>query len=799
MRVSSRWLADYIDLPTMDPDDLALAFASLGHEVEAIERVTADFHGVVTARVEEVILHPDAAKVRLCRVSTGGDPIDVWCGAWNFEAGAIVAYAAPGSILAGGFELGVRRMFGVDSHGMICSERELGLGDDHSGIIVLEPGTALGIPLESLLALPDVVFDLSITPNRPDCMSMVGLARELSAYYRVPYRIPETAVPESEDATAVRISIEDPTGCYRFAGRELRTVTVRPSPLWMRRRLRLAGVRAISNVVDVTNYVMLELGQPLHAFDLDKVAGERIVVRRAVAGERLTTLDGVDRALVADDLVVADTEKASALAGTMGGEISEVSAVTTRVLLEAAAWDPPTILQMSKRHGLRSEASARFERGVDPALGPVAAARAARLLVELGAGEALSGARDTVAVEVPEAVVELRLAEVRRVLGDGFDAPLVTELLTRLHLRVEGTDPLRVTAPTFRRDLTRPIDLVEEVARLHGLDQFGETVPFGTGGGWSREQERASVLRSALAGLGLFQAVPLSFMRLEDLDALGLPPGDERGLTIRVKNPLREEESVLRTTLLPGLLRAARYNLAYGAERVALFETGKVFLARPHPTLPGIPDQPDRLGIVLVGAMGGSAIDQAGRPADVFAITAVWRVLARRLDLGEVRLEAGVHPGLHPGRAARVWLGDAPVGWLGELHPAAAARFELTGRVAVAEVDLDALLAVPGRWQFVEPSPFPPATFDLAFIVPELLPAADLVETTAAAAGGLLERVVVFDEFRGQSLPAGTKSLALGYTLRAPDRTLTNEDVAPVRRRMAEAAARIGASLRGEA
>lgn len=799
MKLSLRWLLDYIDLPAAEPDEIALALASLGHEVEAVDVVKADFRGVLTGRVEEVHLHPEAAKVRLCKVSAGGPPIDVWCGAWNFEAGATIAYAPPGAVLAGGFELGVRRMFGVDSHGMICSERELGLGDDHTGIIVLEPDTPVGVPFESLLALPDVVFDLSITPNRPDCMSVVGLARELSAYYRVPYRLPETSVPEVGEETGVAIEIADPTGCYRFAGRELKGVSVRPSPLWIRQRLRLAGVRAISNVVDVTNYVMLELGQPLHAFDLDRVAGERIVVRRALPGERLTTLDGVERALVAEDLVVADAERPSALAGTMGGEVSEVSSGTTRVLLEAAAWDPPTIQAMSKRHGLRSEASARFERGVDPGLGPVAAARAARLLVELGAGRALAGARDTVAVAVPESVVDLRLSDVTRVLGEGFDAATVTDLLTRLHLRVEGSDPLRVTAPTYRRDLTRPIDLVEEVARLHGLDRFGETVPFGSGGGWSRQQERAGLLRRTLAGLGISQAVPLSFMRLEDLDSLGLPAGDERRLTIRVKNPLREEESALRTSLLPGLLRAARHNLAYGAGRVALFETGKVFLARPHPTLAGIPDQPDRLGIVLIGEVGGSAIDRPGRPADVYAMTAVWRVLARRLGLGDGRLEAVEHPSFHPGRTARVWVGERQVGFLGELHPAAAAAFELPGRVAVAELDLDPLVEVPERWQFVEPSPFPPATFDLAFIVPEALSAQDLVDVTSAAAGALLEEAAVFDEFRGESLPPGTKSLAIGYTLRAPDRTLTNEDVAPLRRRMAEAAGGIGAILRGEA
>ena len=801
MKVSLRWLAEFIDLPTDDPDVLADVFASLGHEVEGVERLAVDFRGVRTAEVLDVVRHPNADRLRLCTVTTGGDPVEVVCGAWNFDAGAIVAFAAPGAVLAEGFEIGSRTIRGVTSHGMICSERELGLGDDHEGILVLDPGTEIGVDFAGLVERPDTVFDLSITPNRPDCMSMLGIARELAAYYEIPHRVPPTDVAEVDTATKVTITIEDPTGCYRFVGREVTDVTVGPSPLWMRLRLQAAGVRPISNVVDVSNYVMLELGQPLHTFDLDKVADETIIVRRARPGERLRTLDGVDRELHPDDLVVADPSGPSALAGTMGGEHSEVSETTTRVLIEAAAWDPPTVMHMSKRHALRSEASARFERGVDPNLAPTAAARAARLIVEIADGVALGGVQDVIAVPKEPWVVKLTAHDVTRVLGPGFDRDLIGHLLGRLGLVAEpvGPDGLAVTIPTFRPDLTRPIDLVEEVARLWGYDRFDETVPFGKGGAWSPEQRREQVLRRTLTGAGLYQAVPLSFMRVEDLDALGVPDTDERRAVIRLKNPLRDEESALRTTLLPGLLRAARYNVSHGNPDVALFEIGKVFFARPSPEHPRIPDQPDRLGFVLVGTFGPTSLGRSPRPVDVFVGTALWRLLGHHLDLADVEMVAGTLPGLHPGRTAALRVAERTIGHIGELHPAAARAFELPGRVVVGEIDLAPLLAPRPAWQFVEPSVYPPVTFDLAFVVPEQVPAAKLVKVTCDAAGELVEDARVFDEFRGEAIGEERKSLAVTYVLRAGDRTLSGDEAAEVRQAMIEAARReLGAELRGE-
>ncbi len=800
MRVSFNWLADYIDLPSSEPAVIASVLESLGHEVEETERIAPDFQRVITARVIEVEPHPRADRIRVCRVTTGDEPMTVVCGAWNFEAGAVVALALPGAKLNDGMEIGRRSIRGVESNGMICSERELGLGEDAEGILVLDSEVPLGEDLAESESLTDTVLDLSITPNRPDVMSYVGVARELAAYYQVDYRLPEADFPQVDASPRIGITVEDPTGCYRFVAREVRGCRISASPFWMRNRLRASGQRPISNVVDITNYVLLELGQPIHAFDLDELGGEGIVVRRAYPGERLTTLDGVERALAPSDLVVADRERASALAGTMGGGASEVTGSTTAVLIEAASWDPPTVLHMSKRHSLRTEASARFERGVDPALPPVAAARAAQLVTRLAGGLALAEVTDVIAREdrLQPTTIRFELREAERILGPGFDSPRVVNLLSRLHLGVGGEDPVMVEVPTFRPDLTRPIDLVEELARLWGYNNFPERVPRGPGGGRSTTQRRTRTLRDALCGLGFSESVSLSFMRASEVEIWEWDEDDERSLEIRLKNPLREEESILRTTLLPGLLRVARYNHSHGLDDVAIFELGRVFLDRPHPVLAKVPDQPERLGVLATGRLGGSGLGVAHRPVDFYTVSAVWRTLSHRLDLGDWRLEPVEAAGWHPVRAARLALEGKTVGMMGEVHPGVVRRAELSGRVVAMELDLDPLVAARKRWQFRTPSVFPPYTFDLAFEAPEELAADDLLSATGEAAGSLLESAWVFDEFRGEPLGKGRKSLAINYTLRAADRTLSSEETQAALRSMADAARRMGAELRGE-
>ena len=794
MKISLNWLLEFVDLPTRDPEKLKDALYSLGHEVEGVQELSADWTGVTIAEVLTVEPHPGADKVRLCTVTTGGDPIEVVCGAWNFEAGAVVAFAEPGAVLPGGFEIGSRQIRGVMSNGMICSESELGLGDDRAGILVLEPSAPVGTDFAQWIALPDVIFDLSITPNRPDAMSVLGIGRDLAAFFGLPMRLPDAPFRTEPGSRRVEVSIDDPMGCFRFATREMRGVIIGPSPFWMRHRLRVSGMRPISNAVDVTNYVMLELGHPLHAFDVDRIAGGRLTIRRATAGETLTTLDDVERQLTTEDLVICDTRGPTSLAGTMGGAESEVNDGSTDILLEAASWDPPTVMWMSRRHGLRSEASARFERGVDRELPLVALERAASLLQQTAGGVVLETPGDEVAVPFTRGVIELPVTEVERILGPGFDPDHIASLLNSIGLEATATDPVSVTVPGFRPDIERPIDLIEEVARLHGYDRFDATVPVGRGGGWSATQRRTRVLRAALVGAGLSQATHLSFIGMDDLDAFGFPRGDAARRVVIVKNPLREEEANLRTTLLPGLLGSARYNLSHGASSVALFETGKVFFNRPDPADERIPDQPDRVAFVAAGHHGMEDLDGRARPTDVYTATAIWRIVARALGL-VAELRRAEPAGFHPGRAAEVVVDGEVVGVVGELHPVTAAHYDLPGRVAAGEIDLAPLVATVDVHVLQAPSTYPPIEFDLAFACATDLEADGLVRATVAAGGGLVESARVFDEYT--ALGGGRKSLAVRYVLRASDRTLTNEEAADVREGMITAAAVMGAELRG--
>jgi phenylalanyl-tRNA synthetase beta chain len=794
MKVPLRWLQEFIDLPTIDTAELSDVLTMLGHEVEGVVALDAEWSDVYVGRVVEIAAHPDADKVRVCQVDTGSGPEQIICGAWNFSEGAHVAVAKPGAVLPGDFQIGQRTIRGVVSNGMICSENELGLGDDHAGILVLDGEPELGTPFAELVELPDVVFDLSITSNRPDAMSLLGIARDLSAHYRIPHRVPErqlTPVPGSPD---IGVKIEDPIGCRRFTAREIRGVAIGRSPLWVRHRLAKAGVRAISNVVDVTNYVMLELGHPLHAFDADAIAGDRLVVRRASEGESLITLDDVERKLTPEDLIIYDAEGPTSMSGTMGGARSEVSETTVNVLMEAASWDPPTIMYMSRRHGLMSEASGRFERGVDPNLTDMADARAAAMVVELAGGEVLDGVIDEIATPIEPITVDLTLGHVERILGPGFDRAGVGSILQSLGMDVTGSDPLSVTVPTYRPDITRPIDLIEEVARIHGYDRFPATLPLGQAGGLTAEQKRLRTLKGALVGIGLLEAVTLPFVTSEDLAGFGWIETDR---LLHVANPLREEEGTMRPTLLPGLVESVRFNLSRGAGSVAVFETAKAFTSDASHVDPRLPYQVDRLAWVLTGHTGPLALGLAPIRADSLVSFSILRHILAVLGHRGLTLERQGAPGFHPGRSAAVLLDGEEIGHVGELTPAASRHFELPERAAIGELDLAPLLAPVPLAEAASPSSFPHVDFDLSFVVPDELPVADLIAATTLAGEGLFESARVFDVFRGPGVESGRRAVAIRYRLRAPDHTLTNEEVAPVRSAMIAAAESLGARLRG--
>ncbi|GBE24846.1 phenylalanine--tRNA ligase beta subunit [bacterium BMS3Bbin02] len=784
MKFPLSWLREFIDIPDIEIADIVEAFESLGHEVEEAYELNAAFSGVIVGKVVQVAPHPNADKVRVCQVDIGSGVSEIICGAWNFEAGAYVPVAVPGAVLGDDFTITQREIRGIVSNGMICSEAELGLGDDADGIMVLNddyPGStdAVGTDFAAIVGYPDLYFDISITPNRPDCMSVVGLARELGARLDLPLvdRMPELDVVE--DAVPLTISIQDDR-CPRFTARTVRGISVGESPHWMRRRLSLAGMRPINNVVDASNYVMMELGHPSHAFDRLRL-GDSIGVRRAVEGETIATLDDLVRTLVADDIVVVDgVDRPVSIGGIMGGASTEVHAESVEVVIESAMWFPPMILHSSKRLQLRSEASARFERGMDPNFTMTTADRVAELLVAHAGGTAGS-AYDVYPSPVEPLVIEYPLSETRRILGIDLDTSTSTAYLEKLDFSVTGDDPLRVVVPTRRPDVQRPVDLVEELARLHGFASIPGRVVSGTGGGLPADIIAERKLRRVLTALGLNEAMTFAFIGHQDLDVLRLAENDPRRDAIDVVNPLRDEEGVMRTTLLPGLIKTVAANHARGFVDLGYFEIGKVFLRSGG----ALPAQPDHLGFILTGERGGDIGGEA-RSVDVRDGVGIIERLSETMRVG-LAIEPAVESGFHPGRCGQVVIDGQVIGTVGELRPSVAAAAGLKGRVVIGELALAPLVAAADPWTLVPPSSYPPVVFDLAFETGADVRAGSVVQTIRSAAGPELESVSIFDVYSGTGIGEGRISIAVRLSLRAADRTLTESEVTPMRKSIVEA------------
>ncbi|HEV7861265.1 MAG TPA: phenylalanine--tRNA ligase subunit beta, partial [Acidimicrobiia bacterium] len=804
MKAPLSWLRDFAPIEG-SPLELADRLNEIGLIVEGIAAPGRDISGVRTVKVLAIEKHPDADRLALVDVDPGdGDAVRVVCGAHNYVVGDIVPWAPPGAELPGGFKLERRKIRGQFSDGMLCAPDELGLSDDHSGIMILAPETPLGEDLRTVLGLDDIVFDLEITPNRPDAMSIAGVARDLAAALGVPFSLPEPAGPgvviELAPATLV---VEAPDRCPRYVAKTGR-VAVAPSPGWMAQRLTKAGMRPISNVVDVTNYVMLERGQPLHAFDLSLLGGRGIVVRLASDGEKITTLDKVERTLTAADLLICDANRApQAIAGVMGAGDSEVSDTTTELLLESAYFTGDGILRTSKRLGLRTESSARFERGVDPNGTLNAADRAWELFAEIASGQPAVGTLDEYPTPIEPIQVRLRTARVNTVLGTDLGTARIRGYLEPLGFAVPDTDggiPESLTVdtfpsdpddpevglvdedafeaeeahdyvvPTYRPDVEREIDLIEEVARHHGYNNIPRTLPrmAEPGSGLTPFQQGRRVVRDALLGTGLSEAYTFSLVAPADLAAAGLPPEG-----IELENPLRAEESLLRPAVLPGLLKAAAFNAGHGLPDVGLFEVGHVFL--PPPAGQTLPDEREHLAVVLAGTVFRLP-HEPDRPVDGHDVVGRLETVTEALALADWSLEPGDAAGFAPGRAAIVVVDGAPVGAVGEIDPGVRVRIGLTGPVAALEVNLSRLLlATRKERRSVTPSRYPASTIDLAFDVDESVPAgaaqrtlaAAAQRTLAAAAGDLLEDIRLFDVFRSEAIGANKKSLAFGLRFRA--------------------------------
>ena len=818
MRVPYAWLRSYCD-PGIDAAELAERLAMTGTEVERVAMAgPPSAEGFVVGKVMTCDPHPDADRLSVCTVDTGdGNGRTIVCGAPNVAAGQTVPVALPGATMPGGQVMGEAKLRGVTSQGMILSAAELEISEEAAGIMVLDDGAAPGSPLAELLPLAEPVLELEVTPNRVDCFGVYGVAREVHAITAAPLE-PE---PWAEDAPAAgegeagdyaSVTVEVPELCPRFTARVFTDVEIGPSPAWLQARLSAAGQRPINNVVDITNYVMLLTAQPLHAFDLDKVPDGALTIRAAAEGEKMTTLDDVERTFDAETVLVCDRNGPSGIAGVMGGQVSEVSGETTRVLLEVANWNGTNILRTSRLLGLRSEASSRFEKQLHPELCTRAQRIASQLMVEICGAKLVPGTID-VAAEAPEPHrFALRGFRVVDLLGMRIEQADQVAYLERLGFGVEidGDDLLVEVPPDRHYDVTREADLIEEVARVHGLDEhLPSTLPAlaGQAGGLTREQRLRRRAEDAMRDLGFDEIVGWSFTDPGERQRLRVPDDDPRSDGVQLSNPLSEDQSVMRTTLLGSLLDVAQRNLAHGSEHVALFESGRIYLpdanAEDGPLAGAFPGErpapvgePHRLGCLAVGPLAPASWRGGGEAADYFALKGVLEGLAARLGV-QLGFAEAEEPFLHPGRAARVTVGDSDAGWIGELHPLVCREWDIESGAAF-EVGLAVLLetATAGEEAFEDVTTYPAVRQDLAVVVPGDVAAARVREAILAGGGELLRSAEVFDLYEGEQLGEGRKSLALRLEFRAADRTLTDEEVAALREPIAAQLDAIGGSVR---
>jgi phenylalanyl-tRNA synthetase beta chain len=792
MRVPLEWLGEYC-APDLDAFGLAERLAMTGTEVERVERHgVSELENFVVGKVLQAEQHPDADRLRVCQVDTGdGEPSQIVCGAPNVAAGQTVAVAKPGAVMPDGTRLKVAKLRGQPSNGMILAEDELSIGTDHDGIMVLDDEIPAGTSLQRVLPIADEVLVVEVTPNRPDCLGIYGIAREAHAATGAALAPPPWADDSATlagELKAVTITVECPELCPRFTARAFENVTVGPSPPWLKARLMAAGQRPISNIVDISNYVMLLTGQPLHAFDLDRIAGAQLTVRMAADGERMQTLDGQTRTLDSDMVLIADADGPTSIAGVMGGARSDVEPTTTRVLMEVANWDGANIHKTSLKLGLRSEASSRNEKGLQPEQTMEAQAIATRLMVELCGATPLPGTIDIGGPGPAPEMIRLRDARVAGLLGVEIPRARSAEILRALEFdTADASDGLDVTVPAFRRaDVTREADLIEEVARLGALESLPATLP-SRHGAWGRLTERQRLRRraaDALTAQGLHEIVGWSF---EGPDLAARLRIDGRPV-VELENPMSSDQSRLRTTLLGSLLDVGHRNRSRGAAALRLFEAGAVYL----PTADARPDEPYHVAALLSGPVRSATWRDSDPPAaDFFAVKGVLQGMLDSIRAPwSVAADPSPEPFLHPGRAARILVDGSPVGWIGELHPQVAAAWDWSDPIAAFELDFDAVAdTVHGQLaQYSDVTSFPEVREDLAVIIADTVTAAEVLAVVRQAGGSLLAGAEVFDVYRDeQRIGTANVSVALRLRFHAPDRTLTDEEVATRRRKIAAA------------
>lgn len=788
MKASYRWIKELLPELKTSIAQVEKRLTAAGIEVEGLEREADALRGVVVAEVRETTSHPDADNLTVCRVFDGEVEKTVVCGASNVRPGLKAALAPAGTVLRSGLRLERRTIRGVESHGMLCSETELDLGEDSDGIMELSPRLRPGRRLADALKLTDTVLELGVTPNRSDVLSHLGLARELAALFGLRPPRPKIRVKESPRPAQkrVRVSVQDSERCPKYLSRVITGVSIGPSPGWVRRRLGAVGVRSISNVVDATNLVLQELGQPLHAFDLGRLEDRRIIVRCAAAGESIALLDGSTRKLTGDDLVIADASKPVALAGVMGGADSEVHEDTVDVLLEGAVFDPRSIRRTSKRHGLHTEASHRFERGVDFERVEDALDRCAQMIVELAGGEVHNGRVGQVRRPRASAPVPIRVERAERVVGRPFTKKEVRGALTSLGLRPASKPERKVPAryakaqwfwaPSWRHDLHREEDLIEEVARMAGYDDLPPALPSRAADVLTTRAvlDAADVIRRTMAGVGFLEAVSFAFASPKHSEVMGL----DRSKAVQLANPLGEETQFLRMSLLPALMMAVRHNQDQlpSLTDLRLFELGRTFMWGKGT----LPEESRRLGLVLRGRQAPAGWAAEPTPVDFFDLKGVVELLGEVFRIPDLEFSPSEARWLHPRTAAQVEQDGRLLGHLGEVHPSIHDAFGLEGPpVFVAELEVDALETARGPERTFRPLPrLPPAQRDLSFFISTATPAAQVLAAIQnAVEPGLSEEARLFDVYDGPGVPEGQRSLAVALTLRAADRTLTDQEV----------------------
>lgn len=804
MLVSLKWLKDYVDID-LSPAEIAYRLTMSGLEVEAIHETGPAFSDVVVAKILTVKPHYGADKCFLCNVTAGEAVYPVVCGAGNIRAGDVVPLAKVGATIPGGYTIKSSKIRGEVSEGMLCSEQELGIGDDASGIMILPKDLSPGSNLADVVDLKDTVFDIGITPNRSDCLSIIGIAREVAAITGAKLRYPERAVHESEDDIYGMTSVEilDPDLCPRYSARVIRSVKIGPSPLWMRLRLEAVGLRAINNIVDITNFVMMEWGQPLHAFDFRFLEEGRIVVRRSRDGERFTSLDEKERILRPDTLLICDGVKPVAIAGIMGGLNSEVKEDTETILLESAYFNPSSIRISAKWLGMNTDAAFRFGRGVDPDGVIRASDRAAQLMAELAGGTVLKGCIDQYPRTVQTiADIPLRIDRVNDVLGTDIEDGEIVRLLETIEMDVHkaGEERYHVTPPTYRVDITREIDLIEEVARLYGYDRVPVTLP-DVSVMTSAEGRRKILedrIREILKGSGCSEIINYSFISPDAVDIMGLNEDDDRRNLVKIRNPLTEDQAVMRSTLVYGLLETMKKNAYAGCFKLRVFEMGRIFIHRREGELPV---EKSRLGGLLTGLRNDDIWSSKETNGDFYDLKGCIENILDDLKVFDVQFTSGHEESLlHPGKSCAIYAGKQLLGFLGEIHPDILVKMDLKYPAVVFELDMDILeTCYSGRIVYHDPPKFPSVVRDVAFLVTQRLEAEDMLHLARSLNKELLEKVSIFDVYSGKSVPDGMKSLGLRFSYRASERTLTDEEVGEIHgeiiTKMIDAT---GAKIRGE-